>query len=179
MTSLLVIRRAREQDAAELSVFAERVFVEAFGAQNDPIDLHLYTSEAFTPARQRDEIEAADRAVLLADCEGQLAGYAMVRMHATHTLVQSQAPMELQRFYVDAAWHGRGIAQTLMDAVVQEAQTQGADTLWLGVWELNPRAIRFYEKQGFMDVGFHEFLLGHDLQRDRVLVRAITAEGAA
>lgn len=173
MTSLLTIRRAREQDAAELSVFAERVFVQAFGAQNDPIDLHLYTSEAFTPAKQRDEIAAPDRVVLMADCEGQLAGYAMVRMHATHVLVRSHAPMELQRFYVDAAWHGRGIAQSLMEAVVQEAQAQGADTLWLGVWEMNPRAIRFYEKQEFTDVGFHEFLLGRDLQRDRVMLRRI------
>lgn len=176
MTSLLVIRRAREQDAAELSVFAERVFVQAFGAQNDPIDLHLYTSVAFTPAKQRDEIEALDRAVLLADCEGQLAAYAMVRMNAPHTLVRSYAPMELQRFYVDGLWHGRGLAQQLMDAVILEAQSQGADTLWLGVWEMNPRAIRFYEKQGFTDVGFHEFLLGRDLQRDRVMTRKLDAK---
>ena len=29
--------------------------------------------------------------------------------------------------------------------------------LWLGVWEENPRALRFYEKHGFERVGTLEF----------------------
>lgn len=176
MTSLLVIRRAREEDAAELSVFAERAFVHAFGAQNDPIDLHLYTSEAFTPTRQLQELTTPGVTCLLADCDGTMVAYAMLRAAAPHHLVQADAPMELQRFYVDAGWHGRGLAASLMEAVLEEARAQGADTLWLGVWEQNPRAIRFYAKQEFTDVGFHEFLLGKDLQRDRVMTRRVTPQ---
>src|SRR5436305_271799 len=79
------------------------------------------------------------------------------------------APVELARFYVAHAWHGRGIAQALMDAVKNAAEVLGGKTLWLGVWERNARAIAFYEKCGFRTVGSHPFLVGSDLQTDLVM----------
>jgi diamine N-acetyltransferase len=60
-----------------------------------------------------------------------------------------------------------------MDAVVGEARTRGAQTLWLGVWERNARAIAFYRKRGFQDVGRHQFLVGTDRQTDRLMVLPI------
>jgi ribosomal protein S18 acetylase RimI-like enzyme len=60
-----------------------------------------------------------------------------------------------------------------MAAVCAEATAAGGKTLWLGVWERNPRAIRFYEKQGFRDVGSYLFVLGTDPQTDRVMTRAL------
>ena len=77
--------------------------------------------------------------------------------------------MELQRLYIAADWHGRGIAQQLMETALAIAIDSGCDTLWLGVWEDNPRAIAFYNKYGFQAVGEHSFRLGEDLQRDIVM----------
>ena len=56
-----------------------------------------------------------------------------------------------------------------MDAVFDATCELGRETLWLGVWEHNARAIRFYEKCGFRDAGSHPFLLGNDLQTDRIM----------
>jgi ribosomal protein S18 acetylase RimI-like enzyme len=78
--------------------------------------------------------------------------------------------VELARFYVDRPWHGRGVARELMDAARAAARNLGGRTFWLGVWEHNPRAIAFYAKCGFRDVGSHKFLVGSDLQTDRVMV---------
>jgi ribosomal protein S18 acetylase RimI-like enzyme len=58
-----------------------------------------------------------------------------------------------------------------MHAVDAEARARGAQTLWLGVWERNHRAQRFYAKHGFVDVGSHDFLVGKDRQTDRIMVR--------
>ena len=90
------------------------------------------------------------------------------------------APLELKRLYVAAAWHGRGVAQALMDAALMAARTCGARTLWLGVWERNPRAAAFYAKHGFRRVGEHTFVLGEDVQTDWLLARPLdeTASGA-
>jgi ribosomal protein S18 acetylase RimI-like enzyme len=82
-------------------------------------------------------------------------------------------PIELWRFYLDAKWHGRGLAQELMTRVLESATELGAETLWLGVWERNPRAIAFYTKVGYIDVGAHTFVVGNDAQTDRILTRAI------
>jgi ribosomal protein S18 acetylase RimI-like enzyme len=88
--------------------------------------------------------------------------------------------VEIVRFYVDRAWRGTGLAAALMDAAAEEARGRGARSLWLGVWERNPRAIRFYEKCGFRDVGSQDFVLGSDVQRDRVMARHLEArDGAA
>jgi len=58
-----------------------------------------------------------------------------------------------------------------MAAAIEAARELGGATLWLGVWEHNPRAIAFYAKCGFHDRGSQPFLVGSDLQNDRVMVR--------
>lgn len=87
--------------------------------------------------------------------------------------VAAQSPGEIQRLYVVDAWHGKGIAQDLMHACIREMEARGSDVAWLGVWERNPRAISFYRKFGFVEVGDHFFSLGNDPQRDIVMARSI------
>ena len=82
--------------------------------------------------------------------------------------------MELKRLYVARAWHGQGVAQALMDAALDTARARGAQTLWLGVWERNPRAVAFYAKYGFVRVGEHTFVLGGDAQTDWLFARPVT-----
>ena len=60
-----------------------------------------------------------------------------------------------------------------MARVVAEAVSAGATTLWLGVWEHNLRALAFYGKCGFVDVGEHVFLFGTESQTDRVMARSL------
>jgi ribosomal protein S18 acetylase RimI-like enzyme len=66
-------------------------------------------------------------------------------------------------------WIGTGIGSALMQNAVSTAIQLGFDTLWLGVWKQNPRAIRFYKSKGFVIVGEQDFLLGADVQHDYVL----------
>jgi ribosomal protein S18 acetylase RimI-like enzyme len=81
--------------------------------------------------------------------------------------------LELKRLYVARACHGQGVAQALMDAALDAARARGAQTMWLGVWERNPRAVAFYRKYGFTRVGEHTFMLGTDAQTDWVLARPL------
>ena len=67
----------------------------------------------------------------------------------------------------------RGVAQSLMGAVDDVGRELGGRTLWLGVWERNPRAIAFYTKCGFVDVGTHLCIVGGDEQTDRVMAHSI------
>ena len=164
------IRAATPADAASLSSFAATTFTETFAADNDPADLASFLADTFTAERQRAEIADPRCTILLAESiEGscsELAGYAHVVESSVPSAVTGRQPIELKRFYIGKQWQGRGFAHHLMDAVFAEARARDAHTLWLGVWEHNPRAISFYRKFGFERVGEHIFKLGSDLQTD-------------
>lgn len=132
-----------------------------------------YLAEAFAPGKQEAELANARRTCLLAEQDGRLVGYAVIMDGAAHDSVVADHPIEVERFYVDHAWHGRGIAGALMAAIIRVATACGGDALWLGVWERNARAIRFYRKWGFERVGAQTFQLGADCQQDDVMRRAL------
>lgn len=171
----LAIRRATIADAGALSEFAAHVFHETFASDNDPIDLHAYLLEAFTPEKQAEEIADPQRLCLIAEVGGAMVGYALLRIDEPDPETPGDQPVELQRFYVDHAWHGRGVASPFLATCARAARARGGTTMWLGVWERNARAIRFYAKCGFTDVGSKSFRLGSDLQTDRVMSRSIAA----
>jgi ribosomal protein S18 acetylase RimI-like enzyme len=79
----------------------------------------------------------------------------------------------LYRFYVDRSAHGSGVAQQLMAAARAAAREFGGRHLWLSVWERNPRALSFYKKEDFVDVGSTDFYVGSDRQTDRVLLASL------
>lgn len=169
----VVIRAARLPDAAWLATLAERTFRETYGAHNTPENMEHYVAEHFGSARQAAELREGRMTTLVAEVDGEPAGYAQLGQRPAPASVTGGAPLEIVRFYVDRPWHGRGVAQQLMEAAVNTARAAGARTLWLGVWERNPRAIAFYRKCGFQDVGTQTFVLGADHQRDLVLTRSV------
>lgn len=169
----VVIRAAAAADAAELSRFARAIFDESFSWGNDAADMEAYMSEAYSPARQLAEIESADTATFLAEHEGELVGFAQLSRGSAPSCVSGSSPIEVKRFYVATSWHGRGIARDLFDRVLQQARAWGGDVLWLGVWAPNARAISFYRKTGFTEVGTQLFQLGSDAQTDLVMSRSI------
>ena len=168
-TANIQIRRAGEADAAALAQFAAQTFSDTFGADNNPEDMAMFLAGSFGVEHQRREIADSRWITLLAELETSLVGYAQLRREEVPECVKGPAPIELYRFYVGKDWHGRGIAQELMTAVKSAAARAGGKTLWLGVWERNPRASAFYAKCGFRDVGSHDFMLGTDRQTDRIL----------
>jgi ribosomal protein S18 acetylase RimI-like enzyme len=133
----------------------------------------LHLTRAYGTRQQQRELLDADITTLLAEVDGELAGYAQVRSGEVPECVTGESPVELWRFYVSQSWHGRGVAQALMHRVELEAFRRGARTVWLGVWEHNARAQAFYRKNGFVDVGSHVFMVGTDAQTDRILVRQL------
>ena len=167
------IRRGSPIDAEALAALGSRVFQETFGAVNDPGDMALYLSRTYGRAHQARELADPGISTLLAESDGEIVGFAQLRAGPSPPSVEGPAPIEVQRFYVDRPWQGRGIAQALMDAVRDEAIQRGATTLWLGVWERNERAQGFYRKCGFVDVGSQPFLLGTDRQTDRIMSRPL------
>lgn len=178
------IRPATTADAERLSQLGAMTFRETFERDNTPDDMARYLAGSFSPQKQMAEITDPASVVLLAQHETptgevELIGYAHLVSGPAPAAVGGAAPIEIKRLYVARAWHGRGIAQLLMDAALESARSRGARTVWLGVWERNARAAAFYGKYGFERVGEQTFLLGRDVQTDWLLTRSLDDHRAA
>ncbi len=173
MTMRIVIRPGVASNATALAELAARTFCETFAADNTPENMAIHIDDAYATHQQEKGVVDPDITTLLAEIDGELAGFAQLRPGVLPECVTGQAPLELWRFYISKPWHGRGVAQSLMRSVESAAYHRGGRTLWLGVWERNERAKAFYSRNGFVDVGSHVFMLGTDAQTDRILVRQI------
>ena len=169
----LTIRRATMADAAALADFGARTFHETFAADNAPEDMAAHLAVAFGVPQQTAELTSPDYVTLLACAGDAWAGFAQVRRHDPPACVEGPAPVELHRLYVDQRWHGQGVAAALMAECVAVVRQFGGRTVWLSVWEHNPRARAFYVKCGFRQTGTAEFWVGPDCQTDHIFERAL------
>jgi len=173
---LPVIRRTESTDAPCLAELAELTFRHTFEAANTPEDMRLHCATHYGEAIQAREISDPEMATLVGEHDDQLVGFAQLRWGCPPDCIKAERPAEIQRLYVREAWHGKGVAQDLMSASIALAKASGAEQVWLGVWEHNPRAIAFYKKWGFAEVGEHVFPVGADPQRDIILTRVLGAK---
>jgi diamine N-acetyltransferase len=171
------IRKANRSDAALLSRFAESTFRESFAAANTPQNMDLHCRDSYCEELQAGEITSPNMVTLLAEHGQELVGFAQMHWSEAPSFIHGTSPGEIQRLYVASNWHGKGVAQALMAACLDEMNARRTDIVWLGVWERNPRAIAFYKKFGFIECGEHVFHVGHDPQRDIVMTRSMSASG--
>lgn len=170
---MTTIRQAELADAEALAHLSERTFRDTFTTKNNPSDVELYCAENFGPEIQQQDILDANCVTLLAEVDGQLVGFAQVRLYAPKECVAAAHPSELHRLYILKEWQGRGVAHKIMSQALSTAAHAGADAIWLGVWEHNPRAIAFYHKHKFKVMGEHIFQFGNDPQRDLVMMAGL------
>ncbi|HEY1315265.1 MAG TPA: GNAT family N-acetyltransferase, partial [Steroidobacteraceae bacterium] len=134
-----LIRRAYRSDAALVSRLAESTFRETFAGANTPQNMDLHCRDSYSEELQAGEIAGQNMVTLVAEQGQDLVGFAQLHWSAAPSFVQGTSPGEIQRLYVASNWHGKGVAQALMAACLEEMSARGADVAWLGVWERNPR----------------------------------------
>jgi ribosomal protein S18 acetylase RimI-like enzyme len=167
--NLISYRPTTVADADALAAFGERMFRETFGPYHRAADMDAYCRVTYAIDKVRRELGDPERHTIVAVHAGAIIGYVQLHAAPAPACVSGPAPLEVLRFYVDGAWHGRGVAQSLMARIAAAAEARGAQTLFLLVWEQNQRAIAFYQRQGFRSVGTQPFPLGGDRPLDYVM----------
>jgi ribosomal protein S18 acetylase RimI-like enzyme len=166
-----LLRYATDRDAALVADISRKTFMETFAPYNSKEDMDIFMNQQFTRGKLMLEVKAPENTFLLAFQDQQIAGYVKLREAVVPLLSPVRPSLEIARLYCVASHIGTGLGNLLMEKSIDLAKTKGKELVWLGVWEKNSRAIRFYEKWGFRKVSEHDFVLGKDIQRDWLMIK--------
>lgn len=162
------IRRAGIKDAAALSVMACKTFYDTFNGTCTEEDMNAFLQQNFSEASLLLELQNEKDCCFFIEENGVPLGYIrFMEDYSSLPLMQQWKALELKRIYILQQHHGKGIAQQLMDFILSYAKSENYEVIWLGVWEHNNRARKFYEKYGFINSGHtHDFPIGNTPQTD-------------
>lgn len=169
-----LIRHATADDVDLLCRLGATTFRETYRLVSDAAEIEEYVGTHFTRARIEAWLRAPRARTLLAFLADAPAGYAHVRAAPVPACVADRQAIELSRLYLLASAQGAGLGGALMNAALAEVAALGGRTAWLGAYERNVRALRFYAHRGFVQVGTHEFEFGGQVYADPVLTREVT-----
>lgn len=169
-TPNLTIQRATEADLEGLQSISILTFRQAFQQFNTAEDMQLYLENCLSMEQLNKEMATDASSFFLAKIDNETNGYLKLNCGISDQNDYAGQGLEIERIYVVEEYHGTRIGQELYAYAVERAIEIRATHLWLGVWEHNPRAIRFYEKLGFEPFGTQQFILGKDIQTD-ILMR--------
>lgn len=166
------IRNATIEDIDLLQTIGSKTFIETYGHQNTPENLEKYLEEKFNKKQISDEIQTPKTIFLLVELENEIIGYAKMRVNLVEN--PDMMSLEIERIYISKIYHGQKYGADLMQKCIEVALENNYQSLWLGVWEHNPKAIEFYQKWGFEIFGNHIFQLGDDAQTDFLMKKTFT-----
>ena len=156
-------------DLDELRDISISTFYESFIWYNTEENMQQYIGNFLSHEMLMEELTNPYSAFYFTKIGGKAIGYLKLNWGKAQTDIKDGNSLEIERIYVVKELLGKNIGQVLFNKAVQLARDSGHDILWLGVWEKNTRAIKFYERNGMVKFGTHPFMLGEDEQTDHLM----------
>ena len=166
MTDDLQIIKATLSHLEILESISKQSFVETYADKNTEENIANYLTENFDSEPLIRQLNNSLSEFYLAYINNSVVGYLKINSGNAQTEQQNDNAIEIERIYVLKEFQGKRIGQLLCNKAFQIGQQKKAEYLWLGVWEENFKAIRFYKKYGFIEFDRHMFKLGVDEQQD-------------
>ena len=163
------IKKATILDLDSIQKISTQTFTETFAAVNTPENIANYIKDSLNTEQLTAELNNANSQFYIAYSDTEVVGYLKINFGDAQTESINENTLEVQRIYVLQNFHGKNIGQLLLEKVKKIAQTTDVEYIWLGVWEENHRALRFYTKNGFVVFDKHVFMMGNDEQTDLLM----------
>lgn len=163
------IRKINIDDLEALRNLSIQTFKETFEEVNTEEDMQKYLDENLSIEKLKTELENPNSEFYFAENNDEILGYLKLNFKDAQTEKLEENHFEIERIYVLKTFLGQKIGQILFDKAIEIGREKNLEYVWLGVWEENHRAIKFYEKNGFEIFGKHDFTLGEDVQTDLLM----------
>ncbi len=170
------LRVATADDAVCIGVLATQVFLDTYATHgiNRSIAREVLTLLS-TPAVAA-LLAARGERFIVAESADRMVGFAQLRLGAGHDRVEAGRPAEVVRLYVQEAFAGRGIGTTLLAAVEALAASSGATHAWLTAWVGNPRALAFYPRRGYAELGSTPYTFEGEHHENRLFAKPLVTD---
>jgi diamine N-acetyltransferase len=165
----LLIKQCGLEDIEKIKYIGEKTFYETFSDQNTEEDMHNYLKENFSYEQIESEVKNDSSRFYIAENNTEVAAYMKINFDKAQTEVGHENTLEVQRIYALKEYQGKHIGKRLIEKAIELGKENNINYIWLGVWEHNLSAIKFYEKQGFEKFDTHVFKLGDDEQIDNLM----------
>ena len=163
---MIEISLTKPSEINALQKISKETFVEAFSNQNTEENMQKYLEENLSIQQLTNELLNSESSFYFARMDEIIIGYLKVNFGKAQTDFKEDDSIEIERVYVMEEFHGKDVGKKLLDKAIEISREKNAKSVWLGVWEKNYKAIRFYQKNGFLEFGKHPFILGDDIQTD-------------
>jgi ribosomal protein S18 acetylase RimI-like enzyme len=169
------IEKVTPDDMTQLQQIGRTTFSETFAAVNTEENMKTYLDDSFSLTKLAEQVNNDGSQFYFAVLDGDVIGYLKINTGHEQTEIKDVQGLEIERIYVLKAFHGQSVGQELYEKALEIAAEGGVNYVWLGVWEKNSRAIRFYAKNGFVPFDKHIFKLGSDEQTDIMMKKDLIA----
>jgi ribosomal protein S18 acetylase RimI-like enzyme len=173
----LTLRAATLADAPALALVGAATFLEAYTWMLPGPDILAFCAEHQTPAAYAKYLAQPTTRITLALTGADVpVGFTLVCAPELPSIETLHGDFELKRIYLFSRFrssstpvldgHGQPIpglrgGQALLNAAIADARTLGAHRLLLGTNAGNQRAIAFYRRNGFQEIGTRTFIVGN------------------
>lgn len=164
----IAIKACDLADAPVLAQLGAKTFYDTFRPYNTEEDMVAYITKTYNEETILQNLQREDIHYAIAYEDNNPVGYIKL-LHKTHYAGLTGDCIELEKIYVLQSALGTGAGNMLMAYAVMFSRQHQYDTLFLGVWEENKRAVRFYEKNGFTVFAHRAFTLGSKVCDDYMM----------
>lgn len=161
------------EDLHKLQELSHETFNETFKDQNSPENMQAYLERAFNEEKLEKELSNPDSQFYFVLFHNEAAGYLKVNVNDAQTEKMGRESLEIERIYVKSQFQKHGLGKVLLNKAVEIAKEHDKKKVWLGVWEMNEKAIAFYHKLGFVKTGAHSFYMGDEEQTDLIMTKTL------
>jgi Acetyltransferases len=164
-----LIKECSLGDIEKIKYISEKTFYETFSNENTKEDMENYLKENFSYGQVESEIKNNGSRFYIVQNNEEVVAYMKINFDKAQTETGHDNTLEVQRIYVLQEYKSKSIGKMLMKKAIEIGKNNNLNYIWLGVWEQNINAIKFYEKQGFEKFDTHIFKLGEDEQTDNLM----------
>ena len=168
------VSKIKKDEILQLQEIGRQTFYETFSESNTEENMRNYLENGFSINKITTELNDENAEFYFAKIDQKIIGYLKLNFGQSQTELKDDKALEIERIYVLKEFHGQKVGQILYNKAIEIAKQKNADYVWLGVWEENPRAINFYQKNGFVEFDKHVFKLGEDEQTDIMMKLKLT-----